>query len=87
MNDTCTIHTHTHTGIWQRSRVWVDPLKIGQMAGMQKGMDVFAKRKKEKKSKEDEDDDDNDMTRRRWLKVMMTANDGWRYVDGACVIH
>eukprot|EP00211_Chloroparvula_japonica_P000658 CAMPEP_0119157688 /NCGR_PEP_ID=MMETSP1310-20130426/52882_1 /TAXON_ID=464262 /ORGANISM="Genus nov. species nov., Strain RCC2339" /LENGTH=1683 /DNA_ID=CAMNT_0007150307 /DNA_START=39 /DNA_END=5090 /DNA_ORIENTATION=+ len=42
---------YTQEGKWRRSRVWVDPLKIGQTAGMQKALSVFSSSKKKKDKK------------------------------------
>ena len=56
-------------------------MKIGQTAGMQKAISVFSKKEKKKEKKmreEEEEEEDGDSSRRKWLKFMMTAPDGWR---------
>ena len=92
---------YTEQSYWKRQRIWVDPLKIGQTAGMQKAFSVFKKKKEKEKEKEkekkrgrssselkEEEEEEEEgggggggekESRRRWLKYMMTANDGWRY--------
>jgi hypothetical protein len=59
----------------------VDPLKIGQVAGVQKAFSVFSKKKKEKKGEKEEEEEEIEKgeARRKWLQVMMTRPDGWRY--------
>ena len=60
---------------------------IPQVAGVKKAMNVFSKKKKEKekdkKGKEEEEEEGekggDSESRRKWLKVMMTNADGWRY--------
>jgi hypothetical protein len=57
------------------------------VAGVKKAMNVFSKKKKdkdkEKRGKEEEEEEESERgdseSRRKWLKVMMTAGDGWRY--------
>uniref|UniRef100_A0A7S4K8A7 Phospholipid:diacylglycerol acyltransferase n=1 Tax=Paramoeba aestuarina TaxID=180227 RepID=A0A7S4K8A7_9EUKA len=72
---------YTEQGIWKRSRVWIDPMKIGQTAGMQKFSNKFtSKKKKSKDLKEDEEEEEEEGRggRRKWLHMMMPSpTDGW----------
>ena len=81
------IHSLLHSHIQFCSHLSLS-FPILQVAGVKKAMNVFSKKKKEKekdkKGKEEEEEEEGEKggdseSRRKWLKVMMTNADGWRY--------